>query len=491
MVAVWKARAQFLRRCKTMKFHFKNIGPINEAELELGDLTIVVGQNNTGKTYLAYTLYELSKWVTEFKWLTESSGEGSLLVEEIDNALSIGIKEAATKLIEDRLYKCKLSRDTLNKDRQTVVSILGRTFSESHIAEVFSAPQDKFEQASIEVSFESEFPSAPYREELRYPNGTSLTEYKDENLTFSIKQLGKSPSPDRISIIEGLVLLCYTRFLLIEFSNPFILTADRLGIPLFYKELDFAKNRLMEMLQKMSNEKTSDRFSPHIFIDKNASRYALPIKDNVDYTSDIPNIISGKGALENKDLHGSVEKIMGGYYKSDKNGIRFVSKKRRGKRRFDIPLYMASSSARVLSDLYFHLRHQAKPNQLLIIDEPESHLDTQNQIMLARMLSQFVRSGIKVLITTHSDYVIKEINNLIMLSSSFEGKEELIRKLRYKSCESLNPESLRCYIAEKGQLTCCEVDKFGVDLPMFDKIIDSINKTSNELASRLNNADGD
>lgn len=482
MTAVWKACAQFLRRCKTMKFHFKNIGPISEAELELGDLTIVAGQNNTGKTYLVYTLYGLSKWVTK-SYIEEIY----LLEREIDNKLSINIEEIATRLIEDGLYKRKPSRDTLNKDRQTVVSVLGRTFSENHIAEVFSSPQDEFEQASVEVSFESEFPSTPYRIGLRYPNGAVLAKYEDEILTFSIKQLGKFNSHEHM-FIEETVLLCYTNLLLADFPNPFILSAERFGISLFYKELDFTKNRLVEMLQKMSDEKTGDRFSPHIFIDKNASRYALPIKDNIDYTRDIPNITSGRSILENGDLHNSVKNIMGGSYKSDKNDIRFVSIKR-GEERFDIPLHMASSSARGLSDLYFYLRHQVEPNQLLIIDEPESHLDTQNQIMLARMLSQFVRSGIKVLITTHSDYVLKEINNLIMLNSSFEGKEKLIKKLKYKSCESLDPESVRCYIAEDGQLTPCNIDEFGVDLPMFDKTIDSINKTSNELASRLNNTD--
>ena len=47
------------------KFHFKNIGPIKKAELELGDLTIIAGRNNTGKTYIVYTLYGfLKKWDT-------------------------------------------------------------------------------------------------------------------------------------------------------------------------------------------------------------------------------------------------------------------------------------------------------------------------------------------------------------------------------------------------------------------------------------------
>ena len=44
-----------------LTFTFRNIGPIENAELELGDLTIIAGRNNTGKTYLVYTLYGFLK----------------------------------------------------------------------------------------------------------------------------------------------------------------------------------------------------------------------------------------------------------------------------------------------------------------------------------------------------------------------------------------------------------------------------------------------
>ena len=42
-------------------FHFKKIGPVRNAEMELGDLTVIAGRNNTGKTYIAYTLYGFLK----------------------------------------------------------------------------------------------------------------------------------------------------------------------------------------------------------------------------------------------------------------------------------------------------------------------------------------------------------------------------------------------------------------------------------------------
>ncbi|MEA1951032.1 MAG: AAA family ATPase, partial [Planctomycetota bacterium] len=40
-----------------MKIMLKNLGAIKQAEFELGDLTIICGKNNTGKTYVTYALY--------------------------------------------------------------------------------------------------------------------------------------------------------------------------------------------------------------------------------------------------------------------------------------------------------------------------------------------------------------------------------------------------------------------------------------------------
>ena len=175
--------------------------------------------------------------------------------------------------------------------------------------------------------------------------------------------------------------------------------------------------------------------------------------------------------------------MMEGYYRSSRDEIEFTS--RRKGRDFNIPLHLASSSARGLSDLYFYLRHMAQKNQLVIIDEPESHLDTANQIQLARLLTRMIQAGLKVLITTHSDYIIKEVNNLIMLSRSFKNKNRVIKKLGYKENDFLCPESVQAYVAEGNSLSKCDVDGFGIDMPVFDETIADINRISNELTSRL------
>ncbi|MGU9951843.1 MAG: AAA family ATPase [Gammaproteobacteria bacterium WSBS_2016_MAG_OTU1] len=124
---------------------------------------------------------------------------------------------------------------------------------------------------------------------------------------------------------------------------------------------------------------------------------------------------------------------------------------------------------------------------MLIIDEPESHLDTANQIIMARILVRCVNAGMKVLITTHSDYIIKEFNNLIMLSHEFPEKKSFLHhhKKEYTADNFLNIESVKAYVCGKGTLTPCGVDSRGMIMPIFDKTIDDINNISDMLDSYL------
>ena len=78
-----------------------------------------------------------------------------------------------------------------------------------------------------------------------------------------------------------------------------------------------------------------------------------------------------------------------------------------------------------------------------------------------------------------------------MLSRPFAGKADLVKKLNYGKDEFLTPDLIRAYVAENNGLTSCQVDDFGIDMPVSDKTIDDINRASNELASRLSEDSGE
>lgn len=101
------------------------------------------------------------------------------------------------------------------------------------------------------------------------------------------------------------------------------------------------------------------------------------------------------------------------------------------------------------------------------------------------MVAHFIRAGVRVLLTTHSDYLLKEINNLIMLNGDFKNKYSVMKSLGYTEADSIDPNLIRAYIAENQSLTPCVIDQLGIDFPLYDEVITSINHAASELSSRV------
>ena len=219
---------------------------------------------------------------------------------------------------------------------------------------------------------------------------------------------------------------------------------------------------------------------------QNIGSYPLPVHDNIDSYRRIPRLAEYYGNETSEDYAGPIEEMLRGRFKVADDSVRFTSGSGNGAG-FDIPLHLASSSTWELSSLHFFLKYifDLDVSRLIIIDEPESHLDTTNQIRLARLLAELVNAGNRVLITTHSDYIVKEVNNLIMLSSAFARKEETMERLGYGEADVLSPSQVRAYTAEGGELIANRVDEYGIQMRVFDQTIDDINRRARELYTRI------
>lgn len=452
-----------------LTFLFENVGPVEDAELELGNLTVIAGGNNTGKTYLVYAVYGFLKYFQgNARRRTNNQPEYSRWIDAF-------ARDFRTK----GRTECPIDPATIADHRRELASRYSRYFSETLLADVFSSPNADFEAASVSVQLCEHAPNMNASNE-----SDNLLQYDGKRLIIASEELLWKKYP-RSHLSDQ-----YTRFLVPELlTNISIISAERFGISLFYKELDFTKNQLIQLLQELRYKDVSSDEILHLISDHISSHYALPIKDNIHFTRSIAQFNGQKGDLIQEFLFQKIEELMDGTYTATNNEIRFLSRQlselQSRDRSFDIPLHRASSSARGLADLYFLLKHRASPDQILLIDEPESHLDTENQVLFARVLACFVRAGIRVVITTHSDYLLKEINNLIMLSGEFEDKEPIMKELGYSSDDALEPELIRAYVAEGGGLSRCKIDSFGIDVPTFDQVIDKINRASNRLAGRV------
>jgi predicted ATPase len=89
-----------------MKIKVKNLGVLKQAEFELGDFTIICGENNTGKTYATYALFGfLSIWREICPNIEINQNDIQLLLKE--GLVRIEIKNYISKIQEVIEEGCK------------------------------------------------------------------------------------------------------------------------------------------------------------------------------------------------------------------------------------------------------------------------------------------------------------------------------------------------------------------------------------------------
>jgi len=116
----------------------------------------------------------------------------------------------------------------------------------------------------------------------------------------------------------------------------------------------------------------------------------------------------------------------------------------------EIPI--ASSMVKELSPLVLYLRHLARPGELLIIDEPEMNLHPAAQVKIIEFLAMLVNAGLHVLITTHSPYVVDHLVNL-MDAHKHQNQDEIVEMFLLEQKEAfISQEKVAAYLVEDGKV---------------------------------------
>ncbi|MFO7579998.1 AAA family ATPase [Nitrosomonas halophila] len=456
-----------------MKIAIKNLGAIKQAEFTLGELTIICGGNNTGKTYATYALFGfLSFWRDVFS-IKVPDGDVRRLLNEGSIELDI--------------------QDYIDR-AQTILKNGCNAFTEQ-LPHVFASSDKHFSESQFLVDLDSsDIQPIPIFDRTMGAAKTQLFSISKKadsplvTITLLIEKEKVRIPQEVISRIIGDALKDIVFGHL--FPRPFIASAERTGAAIFRKELNFARNRLLEEMSSMEKD-----INPFELLSKVYTDYALPVKSNVDFTRQLEELAKKDSfiAKEHPEILNDFTDIIGGDYLVTKNDeLYFVPKGKRIKLTMD----ESSSAVRSLLDIGFYLRHVAAPGDLLMVDEPELNLHPENQRRVARLFARLVNIGIKVFITTHSDYVIKELNTLIMLNQGGKRLMALAERENYSDSEMLDPKKVKVYIAEEALImldgaqrkTRCQTlvqadidSKLGIDARSFDKTIEDMNRIQDEI----------
>ena len=261
-----------------------------------------------------------------------------------------------------------------------------------------------------------------------------------------------------------------------------LLPAERNGLHLFFRELSRRRTALLHLASK------DDIDLANLLRNVISSPYALPIADYIDWLNSIGEKLSNHPLGYQNFAQQLETNLAKGTYHIDAitNKIEFKPSQFEQDSEYTplINLHQASGAVKSLFGLWAGLKYKLKKKSLLMIDEPELNIHPENQRKLARIFAKLVNTGLKVIISTHSDYLIHEFNTLIMLS---EDKDKTLRKeYGYEDDEILNTKQIGAYLFDNQTITPFEISpEDGIYATTFDEVIKNLNEVNNDIYYRL------
>lgn len=416
-----------------MKIHLEKLGRLDRADIEVANLTIVCGENNSGKTYATYALYGFLRM-----WAQGGMQPHALAIKLANSLPQTGV--AKVDLLHELLPTAESYFEGLSKE---YTGQLARVFASKD--DYFKDSVFQFRPTQMDPLFHSEFVHS-----VKTGAQTALTFSKAAG--SSLLEIARAsdmqkpiPTYATANFIDDIFRgLLWSQLV----PSVHISSAERTGATIFSKSLNFTRDKLFNTMHRLETEKTRplpEDLLPLLFFEY-APDYALAVRDNVQFMDTLEKISKQTSPLIKAcpELETAFGKLIGGSYKAGKDGLFYIPKGSRAK----LTMSESSSAVRSLLDVGFLIKHVLAPGDLFIIDEPELNLHPSNQRKLARILARMVNHGVRVFLTTHSDYIIREFNTLIVGSGHMEEiNRRLKKKGDYEAGEFLDAGKVRLYIA--------------------------------------------
>ena len=416
---------------RSIRIDVRNFGPIATGRVDLRPLTVFVGPSNTGKTYLAILIYALHKSLGGFQRLPASHssvnfpydligyGRGQISPSETPEELkqqvhdllrivdltSLTYSELPTK-VRERLravlqYPGRLGRDiTLELERcldSSSALDLIRTpgkCRESRITLRVAERGRELWHFIMKIAEDRTTVAGDIADNVELIRGEAAAD--DSKRSDLVGRLRDNPGP-----IYGTDLLTMTSTRGSDTGKIHYLPAARSGIMQSYRVIAGS-------LIVRSTRGTIDHI-PGIptlsgVIADFMQRIVLYSAENRVPRDEVLQELAD--VLQLETLAGQIGT------RTKPRGYADFAYRPHGTRQ-DIRLTRASSMVSELAPLVLFLSGVIRVGDTLVMEEPEAHLHPAAQTQVAVTLARLVRTGVRVVITTHSDWLLKEIGNLI------------------------------------------------------------------------------
>ena len=493
----------------SLELEVSDFGPIREAKIDLRPMTVFVGPSNTGKSYLAILIYALHRFFNqEIQFpsrlshgqsidiaipdaslnaiyetietlirISESHSEHEIeLTPEVVKAISLFFERSERALAHEVVRSFGIPQvDLLTRRRSTVNSqiTLRRKLSDH--------------TANIEHTFTlSDKPN--YKTSI--PAGVRISIAEDQNSLIRrflqshevrLDEIDHVKENSRRSVAVCIELLAelFLRKAAGSFHFPaHYLPADRTGLMRAHSLV----------VRSLIDSATLTGLRP---------KARTPLLSGVlaDFLTELITLdrrgISPR--IVGAELSKTIEKeILDGSVRVDRSLVDYPSFAYRPKGwKDDLALANTSSTVSELAPVVLFLRHVVERGDVLILEEPEAHLHPAMQVKLIRQLAELVNIGVRVIITTHSEWILEELANIMLRSEIPDSKSGI------PECKeiALQPRQVGAWLFEpkkrpKGSIVKeMRIDDGGLFPADFSEVALTLHNEWAEITSQIENAE--
>ncbi len=403
-----------------MEIRIYNFGPIKEFTLDLSkELMVVYGENNIGKSYAVSVVYIILKRLLDlnFTQLEESNHLEKLINEE-----AIG-KESQD--LEKQLNKdeCDITDPICNMIKKILGELLNKNLENAIITTFGPLNRLKNVKSKKIPLFDIKFLNDSIGIELG--NSVQIKEFQAGK-----KIIGKI-TQDHIIIIgreehHQLIIQdqtksfrdCLKQVLDYMIKKLFLYAQMTIRKLYFFPASRSGLNKGIQSFVPLIAKLSQIRASEVQKID--LPSYSEPYADYILHLSQIDGIqIGNKGV---RDVVRFIEgKILGG--EIDFDGEKKVLTYRPAKSGLVLNMNSVSSMVAELAPFVAFIKFlllqstvklEGVPQPIIFIEEPEAHLHPEVQVLLAEVFVKLAAIGVKVIVTSHSNYLFNKFSNMLI-----------------------------------------------------------------------------
>ena len=359
-----------------MKLSIRNVGKLKEADVEINGITVITGENDTGKSTVGKVLWSVFNSFFEIKKQIRTDKISSIL-EELRRVSSI--QDIRNNLVHSSIVEYDLDLNDFLKQLEKKLEVLNdvRDLDDESKDELkdtlekikkrINLSDDEIMKKITQINFNKEFNSQI--------NNLNFLEEGNIDLKIKNKNINLIISDDKIQIKDFFSL--YENVMLLD--NPRII--DNLA-----ENIILSANKIFSIIENLHN-----------------SKFISMLRNDKSSTA-TDNILNEEKLFK---IEEKLNKIVDGKFLKKDFGVYFY----RNKSGKEINVKNLSTGFKVFSIIKLLIQNnQLRENGTIILDEPEIHLHPEWQLKFAELIVLLQKEfGMHILLTTHSPYFLNAI----------------------------------------------------------------------------------